>query len=128
MVDKPNNLYEVDKYVKKLTEQDALAIAESVFNKVDELYLFRSKNGAKILQFETNGTLCRYEIRDFGLKPLSPRQSSNRDRAVALNLAAMYNAYITYMKTAKGENGELKFPNFEKDLNIALNYPSFNLY
>lgn len=127
MVDKHNNLKEVDKYVKKLTEADALAIAESVFGTVEELSLSGLKNGTKILQFEVNGTLCRYEIRDFGLKPLSPRQLWHMGRACALNLSEMYRAYINFMKTAKYENGELRFPNFENDLNTVTNFPGFNL-
>ena len=128
MVDKHNNLKEVDKYVEKLTETDALTIAESVFGEVNELYLSHLKNGSKILQFKVNGTLCRYEIKDFGLKPLSPRQSCHLDRACALNLSEMYNAYINFMATAKYENGELRFPNFENDLNTVTNFPGFILW
>ena len=106
-------------YVINITDEDAKIIAEQVFGKVDDLLLLSSKNGSKILQFEADGKLCRYELRDFGLTAVSARISSRLGTASAERLAEMYSAYLNYMKTAQNELGQLRFPDYIQDLNKA---------
>lgn len=103
-------------YVSQFTEADAKTIAESVFGRVENLTLTNSKSG-KILQFDVGDNVCRYEIRDFGVTTISPRKARYRCAATSLNLGKMYSAYMNFMKYATDEKGNLRFPDFEKDLN-----------
>ena len=122
--------YRVGSYIDKFTLNDAKTIAEQVFGEVEDVqlcYLTDKKSKklpAKVLQFMANEIVCRYKISDFGISAVRPKELEFYLPAQAEKLSEMYSAYTKFMKTAKDSEGNLRFPDFEKDLNETLGVSS----